>query len=176
MPEFRVLTVRQPWAAAIIYLGKPVENRSRNVAGSWRGLVAIHAAGPKRADLAYINGALESPYFDTTVLREKYKAAVQDPWWGLVGGPGGLPVVSGSVLGVVDLVDVHSWHDCWATGPLDDDESRMCSPWAMPGHHHLVLRDPRPLRVPVRARGRLGLWRPDEDLTSAIWAQVGEAA
>ena len=38
----RVLSVRQPWASAIIYLGKDVENRSWPT--SHRGLLAIHAS------------------------------------------------------------------------------------------------------------------------------------
>lgn len=48
----KVLTVRQPWAAAIIHGGKDVENRTRNLAGSYRGPVAIHAG------LAYDEDAL----------------------------------------------------------------------------------------------------------------------
>lgn len=32
----RILTVRQPWAWAIIHGGKDVENRTRNVAGDYR--------------------------------------------------------------------------------------------------------------------------------------------
>ena len=39
----RVLTVRQPWAWAIVHGGKDIENRTRNVAGAYRGPVAIHA-------------------------------------------------------------------------------------------------------------------------------------
>lgn len=40
----RALTIRQPWAWAVIHAGKTVENRSRNIAGDYRGLVAIHAS------------------------------------------------------------------------------------------------------------------------------------
>lgn len=40
----RILTVRQPWVWAIIHGGKDVENRVRNIAGSYRGPVAIHVA------------------------------------------------------------------------------------------------------------------------------------
>ena len=43
--QMRVLTVRQPWAWAIIHGGKDVENRTRNLAGAYRGPVAIHVAG-----------------------------------------------------------------------------------------------------------------------------------
>ena len=39
----RVLTVRQPWAWSLIEGGKDCENRVRNIAGSYRGPVAIHA-------------------------------------------------------------------------------------------------------------------------------------
>jgi hypothetical protein len=44
MSEIRILTVRQPWAWAIMHGGKDVENRVRNIAGDYRGTVAIHAA------------------------------------------------------------------------------------------------------------------------------------
>lgn len=37
----RALTLHQPWAAAVAYLGKDVENRTRRT--NWRGLVLIHA-------------------------------------------------------------------------------------------------------------------------------------
>mgnify|MGYP001137357808 FL=1 len=39
----RAITVRQPWAWAIVFGQKDVENRSRNIAGRYRGPVAIHA-------------------------------------------------------------------------------------------------------------------------------------
>lgn len=40
----RAITVRQPWAWQIINQGKNVENRTRNIAGKYRGPIAIHAA------------------------------------------------------------------------------------------------------------------------------------
>lgn len=40
-PEVRVLTVKRPWAFALIYLGKDVENRSKYV--GYRGTLLIHA-------------------------------------------------------------------------------------------------------------------------------------
>ncbi len=39
--EVRMLTVKQPWAWALIYAGKDVENRSRHF--SYRGTLIIHA-------------------------------------------------------------------------------------------------------------------------------------
>lgn len=44
MTAARILTVRQPWAWAIIHGGKTVENRVRNISGDYRGPVLIHAA------------------------------------------------------------------------------------------------------------------------------------
>lgn len=39
----RVITLRQPWAYAIVYLGKNIENRATNIAGTYRGPLAVHA-------------------------------------------------------------------------------------------------------------------------------------
>lgn len=49
----RALTVKQPWAWAIIHAGKDVENRTR--ATSHRGPMAIHAS--KNCPLAYYETA-----------------------------------------------------------------------------------------------------------------------
>lgn len=149
----RVLTVRQPWAWAIIHGGKDVENRTRNIAGSYRGPVAIHAS--KR----------EEP------IDHWSRSAIRDltgvyPLFTLNSG-------LGAVIGVVDLVDVHHDDDC---GPdAADAADGLPSAWAMSDHHHLVLSNPRPLPRPIPATGRLGLWRPDDDLLAAITEQLTEA-
>jgi hypothetical protein len=64
----KALTVQQPWAWAIVHGGKDVENRSRNLAGSYRGPVAIHAG--KRED--------EDGYYDD-MIREAL-GTVDDSW------------------------------------------------------------------------------------------------
>ncbi|OOB90733.1 hypothetical protein [Rathayibacter sp. VKM Ac-2630] len=76
--EVRVLTVRQPWAWAIIYQGKDVENRSRSL-GPYRGTVAIHA------------GLRDDPagYYDGTRDNLPHEQ-----------------VARGAIIGLVDLVDV----------------------------------------------------------------------
>lgn len=38
----RVITLRQPWGYLITYAGKDIENRSTNIAGTYRGPLAIH--------------------------------------------------------------------------------------------------------------------------------------
>ena len=149
----RVLTVRQPWAWAIIHGGKDVENRTRNIAGSYRGPVAIQAG------LAYVKGtpagvALKAAHGSETTTELKF----------------------GAVIGVVDLSDVHHDHDSmkcvdWEHGITDDGTYLSCSEWSMADHHHLCLSNPRPID-PIPAKGRLGLLRPDPELQAQIEAAL----
>lgn len=166
----RVLTVRQPWAGSIIHHGKDVENRSRNVAGSYRGPVAIHVS--LRHDYVAQNG----PHADVLGFINQHHTY----GWG-------------HVIGVVELVGSHESEDCYgadlrrladlarhdyeAFKAVPDSGAgglvgrvRFCSRWAMDEHHHLVLANPRAID-PISAKGRLGLWRPDD----ALAAQIAES-
>ncbi|WP_062516470.1 ASCH domain-containing protein [Demequina gelatinilytica] len=147
----RVLTVRQPWAWAIIHGGKHVENRSRNIAGDYRGPVAIHAAAREA---------------------ERYHQAAEEIYDRA--GTYVLKAPQSAIVGVVDLVDVHKDDRCDDKAHPHTPGELACSSWAMADHHHLVLTNPRPLTNPIRARGRLGLWKPDEDLEQAIAAALAE--
>lgn len=147
----RILTVRQPWAWAIIH-GKDIENRSRSL-GPYRGPVAIHVSRrvepPGEPWSLAASIGMDTDRFDGDALH------------------------LGCVIGVVDLVSTHP--DC--TEPVDGyGLTPTCSTWAMPDHHHLVLSNPRPLPRPIPATGRLGLWRPDDALLAAITEQLGEVA
>lgn len=151
----RVLTVRQPWAWAIMHGGKDVENRSRNIAGSYRGPVAIHAAQADAAnapDALWLAAAVDH---QTTVLREPGKSHAR--WQ-----------PRGVIIGVVDLVEVHEWiDDSQCSGFEGADGEATCSTWGMANHHHLVLANPRSF-APIPAKGRLGLWKPSDDLAERI--------
>ena len=169
----RVLAVRQPWAWAIVHGGKDVENRARSL-GPYRGPVAIHAplALAHEYDVRLIGEAVGRLARSTRAgleLVAKHAGAVRAPGNEITERFGNL----GAVIGVVDLVGAHLGG---ATGchpdPGDPQRLARCSPWAMPDHHHLVLANPRPLATPIPARGRLGLWRPDPDLTAAILAAL----
>jgi hypothetical protein len=145
----RVLTVKQPWAWAIIHGGKDVENRVKSL-GPYRGPVAIHAAkGWAAAAVAFLRAL------------------------GIIPPP---CLIRGHIIGVVDLVGVHEWSDdavCY--GHEGADGEATCSPWGMPDHHHLVLANPRALARPIPARGMLGLWRPDAEIEAVIRDQIGGA-
>ena len=147
MGPVRALTVRQPWAWAIVHGGKDVENRTRNIAGAYRGPVAIHA-GKGWADAA---------------LAEVERLA------GFDATPGGF--VLGNIVGVVDLVHVHA--DC--TELIEGfGHTPTCSRWAMSDHWHLHMSNPRPLTTPIPATGRLGLWTLPDDIASQITEQIGD--
>jgi len=77
----KVLTVRQPWAWAIIFAGKDVENRSWT--STYRGPVAIHAG--RRFDEPGAGQVLATTGFDV---------------------PDHVRTDTGLIIGVVDLIDV----------------------------------------------------------------------
>ena len=168
----RILTVQQPWAWAIIHGGKDVENRVRNVAGDYRGPVAIHVG--LRYHYDWRSAALDDAMrpvrndFARRALAE-YGQTVRHPWpW---------EESLGAIIGVVDLVDVHRHQiagaGCGDSNARSDMRSTVCSPWAEPGAHHLVLSNPRPLAEPILYRGALGLRHLDDDTTARILAQIG---
>ncbi len=136
----RAITVRQPWAWQIINQRKNIENRTRNIAGKYRGPVAIHAGlQPDKEALRRL--PMRAPEWVTEPRVFDY----------------------GVFLGVVDLVDVHE------DKPFGDrsDCGPQCGSWAEPGVWHLMLANPRPipLHKQFKARGQLGLWTPSpEDL------------
>jgi hypothetical protein len=133
----RILTVRQPWAWAIIHGGKDIENRTRNLAGEYRGPVAIHAG------LIYDEDALI--WSDTTPIVVDDDGSHREP--------------RGAIIGLVELVDVHGPHvGLRATG--------RCSAWAEGNAWHLVFANPRPLTKPVPYAGALAL-RTLSDLDAA---------
>lgn len=144
----RILTVRQPWAWAIIHGGKDVENRVRNIAGGYRGPVAIHTA-LKRDDQGWVDfGA-----------------------WRLTTGMRHEPMALGEIIGVVDLVAVH---EDACSEPGDAECGGCCTPWAMHDFWHLCMRNPRALDEPIPYRGALGLRHLDDDTTARVLELIGE--
>jgi hypothetical protein len=142
----RAITVRQPWAWQIINQGKDVENRTRNIAGKYRGPIVIHASLKPDMD-ALARLPMRAPEWVTAPRVFDY----------------------GVILGVVDLVDVHEPYfgpDGYACRGLLD----MCSQWAEPTGVHLVLANPRPipLNQQPKCRGALGLWTPTTDVVERL--------
>ena len=171
----RILTVRQPWAWVIIHGGKDVENRVRNIAGDYRGPVAIHAG------LSYDH---TSHVISPTLREAQDKAAVAAGAEVYPGGylwdigqpdPRAAWSTAGAIIGVVDLVDVHRVIDVGArahcetvTAPTNPAVSGACSPWADQNAYHLVLANPRALAEPIPFKGALGLRRLDDETIARI--------
>jgi hypothetical protein len=150
MTNMRILTVRQPWAWAIVHAGKDIENRTRNIAGGYCGPVAIHAGAAWDWDTRFPVG--ETPH------------------------PTSVSLVRGAIIGVVDLVGVHESRSngCGTrqgTARLGE-LIPQCSEWAEPWAHHLVLGNPRPLTAPIPFTGALGLRRLDADVTKRVLAAI----
>jgi hypothetical protein len=137
----RILTVRQPWAWAIIFGQKDVENRSRNIAGTYRGPFLIHAG------LTVVDDA--DPIWNADRFRTALDAAPATARDSMK--------VRGAILGVVELLDSHLASECWGFGA----HGKGCSQWAERQGWHLTLAAPRALDRAIPYRGGLGLRRTD---------------
>jgi hypothetical protein len=95
------LSVRQPWAWAIIYAGKDIENRSWQAVNHGlrqRGRIAIHAA--------------------KSMTREEYEEASDFMNSIHIACPGAADLPRGGIIGSVDVVDVVTDSDSdWFFGP-----------------------------------------------------------
>jgi hypothetical protein len=177
MAEMRALTVQQPFAWAIAYGGKDVENRMRRI--TYRRLLAIHAGL-----------GMHGGHFPTHTPAGRETARVLDA----LGGRGNcwevrqqVPGVShpkhpglalGAVIALAEVTGCHHAADCGGEDWQDGRRLpwRGCSPWAMPGQWHITLASVRPLREPVPCRGALGLWRLPEDVEKAVREQLEVAS
>lgn len=97
MEQLLALSVRQPWAHAIVHLEKDIENRSRTL--SHRGLTLIHASAGMTAD-EYEEAA---GFIGAAVLK---------------GIPHRHALDRGGIIGVVEIVDcVRASDSPWWMGP-----------------------------------------------------------
>lgn len=126
------LSVRQPWAWAIIWCGKDIENRSWQAVNHGlrqRGRICIHAA----------KGMTRDEYESATNFMARL---------GVLSCRPPLPHLldRGCIIGTVEVADV-----------VDDHPS----PWFM-GPRGLVLKDPKPIKEVIPAVGALGYfkWQP----------------
>ena len=134
----KALTVKHPWAWAIIDGGKDVENRSRRT--SYRGRILIHAGKAMDFD------AFTFPAFERAA--NEYGTRGVGPFEKI----NEIDLSTcGMVLGAIDLIDCHHADDC-------RDTVGFCSAWAMEHSYHWVLANPLPFETPFPAKGMLGIW------------------
>lgn len=128
------LSIRQPWAWAIVHAGKDIENR--DWATKYRGPVCIHAS----------KGMTKDEYSTANYYIQRALGGVDqawlDRWLGVTPAPYRLD--RGGIIGTAEIVDCVEQSD---------------SPWFF-GRYGFVLRNPRPVDfIPVN--GALGFfdWR-----------------
>lgn len=98
MIELRVLSVRQPWATAIIELGKDIENRGRT--NPYRGLLLIHASAGMTID----------EYDEARGFIDRRVG---------LGLPSARSLERGGIIGAVEMVDcVKAYESPWWIGPV----------------------------------------------------------
>ena len=137
----KALTVKHPWAWAIIHGGKDVENRPRPT--KYRGLLHIHAGKAMDFD-AFTFPALEA------AENEYVCRGVEGPFDQI----NQIDLSTcGEVIGTVEVVGCHSWKEC---GPGEG----MCSEWAMEDYYHWELANACQID-PFAAKGKLGIWNMD---------------
>lgn len=124
------LSVRQPWAWAIIHAGKDIENRDWKALPSFRCRIAIHAS----------SGMTRDEYEDTAETIESLAGKAH-------ACPEAAVLARGAIIGSVDVIDAVV---------CNLDTGRKLSPWAF-GRVCLVLRDPVPCE-PIPCKGQLGFF------------------
>ena len=153
-PEIRALSIKQPWASAIAFADKRVENRTWP-APSWiiGQRIALHASGQPAwdaPDMAWTAAGL-TPY-TPGAPRKAWTASL----------------TLGAVVAVATVTDCHPlYHVCNPRGPVT-----VCTPWSAWGQCHWLLDDVRTLPDPVPCKGALGLWRLPDDAEKAVRAQI----
>jgi hypothetical protein len=147
----RALSLWQPWASLIAVGAKCVETRGWG--SLHRDRLAIHAA--KRwtsTEREFLADLLCDPRLSADQKRALSLSLDS-------------PLAFGSVVAVVDLVDVRRMDDSWCEAQTDLE--RLLGAHE-PGRYAWILSGVRPLRAPVPVRGRQGLWTLTEQEAQAV--------
>lgn len=144
VPKF-ALSVRQPWAWAIIHGGKRLENRGPIAVRGMRaklprGRICIHAS--------------------LGMTREEYERALKTfRNAGLKSWPRPDELVRGAIIGTVEFIDVIN---------------KSTSPWFF-GPKALVLQNPEPWDAPIVAGGQLSFFEWEASAAHCVMHEVKAA-
>ncbi len=143
----KALTIDALWAWAIIHGPKRIENRTWRT--NYRGPLAIHAGRTcSRDDEAF-----------KFLTQQGLKPPTGDD----------LERMRGHVLGIVELVDCVELADIReGLFSCDTDAQDIASDAFSEGPMCWVIENPRPLRSPLAAPGKPGLWDIDIDVQSCF--------
>jgi len=147
----RGLSIKHPWAWAIVHAGKRIENRDWYC--DYRGPVLIHASklrlpktdkipGPFVADWRAMQAILDTLGVDKSKLPPvSYRSLVAQ---------------SGGIVGIARIVDC-ILPDGEAVGSKGQKHELADDPWYM-GSYGFVLQDVQPIPF-ISYQGALGLWK-----------------
>jgi len=128
-----------------MFAGKTHENR--DWPSNYRGHIAIHAS----AKSTYEDRRDAMDLFES-IRGRKLEGLPEYEWWTNTVSQAGV------ILGTVYM---------------DGCVTSSDSPWFF-GEYGFVLRDPRPLKVPIPILGKLGFWTLPEDIEQRIVVELGD--
>ena len=194
MAEWRALTLHQPYATGIAEGFKTIETRNKPV--KYRGWLAIHAASKMPPGMDGPAGMIGQCSVDRDGPGHDWYMLDRD-WPGWLHGANQYPIdlPLGAVVAVARLVDVvpiveregenesaaeprpsevwvsddplalATWDHGW-----DYEEIESERPWGdfTPGRYAYLLDDVRKLDRPIPAKGKQGLWKPDDELRAQL--------
>ncbi len=148
----RALSVKQPWAWAILQGGKTVENRGR--ATHHRGLLIVHAS-QQPATHAVVPGRRAAARWSALGGTAGCWNAISKP---VRGGYAG--TATSALIGAVTVIGCHEAAGC-------------CHPWGevpLPGRTlwHWELENPRMFVHAIPAHGHLGIWAIPDSLATRV--------
>ena len=139
----KTLSIRQPWASLIIKGFKNVENRSWRT--SIRGEIAVHASASKAED------DWEDAIITVAVIRAIALSEAKEWLIKTIGEFDKLP--RGVILGTVEITDC---------------KRERTSPWHLEENWGFYLQNPKEIKKPIPAKGKLGFWDFDLSLAEAV--------
>ena len=144
----KALTLHAPWAWAICYLGKDVENRTcKPPAGMVGQRIAIHAGSPAQWTRDNIKALLAAQEVSAKCFADVLarRTAIHRAFRSECASIAERDRFCSAIVATAVISDVRK--------PQDTDDG-----WHLAGQYGWVLTDVQVLPVPVKCKGALGLW------------------
>jgi activating signal cointegrator 1 len=162
----KALTLTQPWAQLVACGAKRIETRDWGT--SFRGPLAIHAAKTLNKD-TFPGGDDDLFALCNT---EPFRSALVDAGWAHVLGddlvPAPLALPRGAIVAVVSLDRCTEMTGAGIARLEHLHPREHAFGFYAPGRHAWVLRDLRPMAVPVECKGALKLWDVPDDIAKQL--------
>lgn len=170
----KALSIRQPWAWAILHAGKRVENRDWQHTPRWMvgQSICLHASKGCTREEHYeaVESILRVPGVDHLAAHRALLDETSKGYRPALTLPRGAIVGKARVVDVVQTdADGHRWHTtsrnsvaycqrCTLYPDQCDGPCPFADPWAVPGSLGILLADVVPLATPVPFKGALGFF------------------